>query len=236
VAGQEDVGRYLRQRIQRAERLGRVAVEARRHDLGAVPAGEGVVGRQDVAGQQDPPPLKQQCGAPRGVPGRVHHPGRPRQLERLAVAEGRHLLDGDQPGGAPAGEREQGPVELDPQQVAAGLAVVLPGLGALDHRGVGLVDPDRDGGGAAGPFGEAGVVAVGVGDQHGVQVLEPPAEGRQGPDQQVPVAGRPGVDQEEPSPLLDQVEVADAPGHPVHAVGHLHLFLPTLAASGRLAW
>jgi hypothetical protein len=63
---------------------------------------------------------------------------------------------------------------------------------------------------AAGALGETGVVAVRVGEQHGVQIVEPAAQGRQGADQQVPVAERPGVDQGELSAVLDQIEVADA--------------------------
>jgi hypothetical protein len=82
-------------------------------------------------------------------------------------------------------------------------------------------DPDRRVGRGAGAFGEAGVVAVGVGDEHGVQVARTAAERGQGADQQVPVARRPGVDQEEPSAVLAQVEVADARRQPVHALRDL---------------
>jgi hypothetical protein len=85
------------------------------------------------------------------------------------------------------------------------------------------VDPDRRGGSGTGTFGDAGVVAVSVSDQHGIQAVEPAAQGRQGADQQVPVARGTGVDQDQLATVLDQVEIADTTCQPVNAVGHLHV-------------
>jgi hypothetical protein len=84
------------------------------------------------------------------------------------------------------------------------------------------VNPDPSVGRGAGTLGGADVVGVGVGAQHGLQVIQPAAEVGHGPDQQVPVAGRAGVDQQEPSALLDQVEVHRALRQPVDAFLDLH--------------
>ena len=54
--------------VEGSKRLRSVAVEARRHDLWADPAGQRIAGRQHVAGQQHPPSLQQQRGTPWGVP------------------------------------------------------------------------------------------------------------------------------------------------------------------------
>jgi hypothetical protein len=72
MARQEHVGRDAVQHVEGPKRLPGVPVKPEGNDLRADPADQQVPGGQHVAGQQHPPPLKQQRSTPWGA--RAHGP------------------------------------------------------------------------------------------------------------------------------------------------------------------
>ena len=85
------------------------------------------------------------------------------------------------------------------------------------------MDPDLGLGLRSGPFGEARVIAVRVGQQDGIQIDQRSAERPGRAFERLPVARCTRVDQREFGAVLDEVEVDDTPRQPVDAVRDLHI-------------
>ena len=122
-----------------------------------------------------------------------------------------------------AHQPEQGAVRLEPEEVRAEARFVLGGRAGSGRLGVGPVDPDHGLSLRPRPFGEAGVIAMRVGQQDGIQVGQRAAERPGCPFERLPVARRTRIDQREFGAVLDEVEVDDTLRQAVDAVRDLHI-------------
>src|SRR4051794_24823936 len=93
VAGQEDLGLDALEAVERGERLCAGDVEGARLDLRPAAVGQRVPGDDLVAHHERAMVLEVQGDVPVGVARRGDDPGPARDVEDLAVGEGRHLSD-----------------------------------------------------------------------------------------------------------------------------------------------
>lgn len=120
-----------------------------------------------------------------------------------------------------AHQPEQRAVGLGTQEVLADAGLVLRSHTGSGRVGVGPVDPDRGLHLRPCPLGEPRVVAVRVGEQNGVQILERATERPHSLLERLPVTGCTRVDQREFPHVLDEVEVHDTLCQPMDAVRDL---------------
>jgi hypothetical protein len=112
-------------------------------------------------------------------------------------------------------------VEVRPDEVREHAALALRDLAGAGHLGVRLVNVHWRAGLVVELSGEPDVVAVAVGEDHGLHVLEPAAELRERLVELWPVAREPGVHDREAPAVLDEVPVDQRAAEPVDAVRDL---------------
>src|SRR5215470_8670805 len=208
------------QGAERGQGLGRVAGEPGGHDLRADPAGQRIAGDQAVAGEQDSPGFEEQRGAAWRVAGDVHCTGFAGDVENLVVGECRHLPDRDDFRGTCPHQAPHRPVELGPQHIRGELPFHGTGLPGGGRAGVGRVYPDLRVCRSPCLLGHPGVIGVGVGQYHRVQVVQATPERVERSQEQLPVPRRAGIDERQAARLFDQVEVGNSTCEPMYPWGN----------------
>ena len=175
VPGQHEIGVEALERRQPG--VGVTVVEHGHDQLRTVAPGDGVPGDQAVAGDHSAGARQVERGVPGRVPVRRHRHRVPGQVERAGGRERQGVRDRDRLGRAGAadaqrpGQHAGAPEVADDVGRAGLLEVIAMGVRDLDRVGV-----RRHAVGVVEVVGGAHVVDVGVGEQHGADVLGPAAD------------------------------------------------------------